>query len=302
MSKVKSFFVKGFLVAIILVMMGGQAYAGGTKQVRVVPLGTSGAGGTSYIGQDIASGPYFASCGSVKYNLQHNVNYGAYKSTSFKFNSTGYTVRSLSGSLKGGVGFIGNYETTAYNKYNYNYNGVRLYKGSTAKYTWNYTMPLGSKNRNAHYDVTTTSGFSNPPILCNNELNIVMDVGGRSSLALKQNEVPASFKENSEKISDALGDGYKVDEKAFTSNAMLSNFHDENENIALTQQTDNAIEVVGVEDYELITSNEMVYEVGEFYNAADVKVNVVRFEKNNVFMSLVSEQDVESILEFAESL
>lgn len=302
MKKLQKLLGTVVLIIMMIVAMGSSVHAGGTKEVRNIPLADSGLGGTTYTSQYVNSGLYYEACGSVNYSLQHNVNYGKYNSSSFTFNSTGYKVTSLNKTLKGGVGFISNYESTAYNKYDYKANGSQLYYGSTVTYYWNSTMALGN-NANAHYDVTTISGFANDDFLCNNEFNIVMNVGGRSLASTQdQQEVPAEFNKNVDNLEVSLGEEYSVSEELKAKDVVMNNFSNDSATYTLTQQKDNPIDIVNVHSFIEHIANGNVYEIGNFENIEGTKFNVVKFSKDDVFMSLVSEQSVEDIISHAEGL
>lgn len=298
--------IASILLVLLCLSMGTSTSAGGLKEVHIIPLQNSGQGGVSFISQSIDSGPYFESCGKITYKIDHEVNFGAYNSTSFRFNTTYFTISGISGteSVKGGVGFTGNYENSAHNKFDYKYNGTRL-TNKKYSYVWNRTLPLGPANKNAHYDSTTTSGFTNQQILCNNEDNIIMDVGGRSASLVKDVSTPLNFVQNSDKVSSYVGEEYKLNSKTYSQDAIVNQFENGENILTLTQQNDNPIFINNVDENDFVsfnTTNGFEYELAEFKNAEEETLTVVRFKTNGVYMALVSNLPLEEILKIAENL
>ncbi|MGE6613999.1 hypothetical protein ACQKFG_26510 [Peribacillus sp. NPDC076916] len=296
-------------------LLSTEAYAGGQKNNYVYKLGKSGSSGTFSKLQKIRSGLYFTACGKVTYDLEHIVNFGKWDTKNFRWNTSSFKLSNLKGRMTGGVALTGNYENTKYNKLDHKYSGVEL-KSGTFKYSWNRTMPLGPKNKNAHYDVTTKSGWATPSINCNNEANVVLDVGGSaSSLAYldeaasfetySDEDIPTEFTEKTESLSEAIGDDFDGQVEPLGKDVVVSHFDSaKKDTIILTQQNDNPISVNDVddEDFSKVVVDDVAYEIGNFKNAADEKMNVVKFEKDRIYMALVTNQTNEEALKLAEEL
>lgn len=283
-----------------------SAFAGGVVNTYVHSLPSSGGGGGWSTTQKINSGPYFEGCGRVTYNVSHYVNYGSWTSKDWRWNTSTFNISSLSGKATGGVALTGNYENTAYNKLDYKYSGVQVYAGTTYSYTWNRTMPLGPLNKNAHYDITTKSGFPNPSILCDNTAQVVFDVGGRASIALAPDQViPDEFTENEKSLSARLGQKYNGESKMLGKNVMVNQFDDvDGNNVLLSQQKDSPISMNNINDGDFVSKNVrgFKYEFGSFNNAEGTLMNVLKFKKNDVYLALVTDLTEKEALKIAEAL
>lgn len=315
MKALKRLLFSCLAVMLFSSLLSTEAYAGGQKNNYVYKLGKSGSSGTFSKLQKIRSGLYFTACGKVTYDLEHIVNFGKWDTKNFRWNTSSFTLSNLKGRMTGGVALTGNYEGTGNNKLDHKYSGVEL-KSGTFKYTWNRTMALGPKNKNAHYDITTKSGWATPSINCNNEANVVLDVGGSaSSLAYldeaasfetySDEDIPTEFTEKTESLSEAIGDDFDGQVEPLGKDVVVSHFDNaKKDTIILTQQNDTPISVNNVddEDFSKVVVDDVAYEIGNFKNAADEKMNVVKFEKDGIYMALVTNQTNEEALKLAEEL
>ncbi|RHW36085.1 DUF4367 domain-containing protein [Neobacillus notoginsengisoli] len=307
MKKFKKLFFSSFWVLVCSLLISSSVSAGGQNNVYIFPLGSSGSTGGSWSTvQTINSGPYFSACGKVTYNLAHVVSFGAWTSTNWKWNNSTFRITNLSGKVTGGVGFTGNYESTASNSYDYKYSGVQLYSNTTYTYSWNRNMPLGPKNKNAHYDISTISGFPNPAIICENTAKVVFDVGGKTSSTMFTNlATPLEFSNNKENLATNLGEEYNEQSKMFGQSAIVTHFENGEHNfILLTQQKDSPININNINDnvFLSINDNGFEYEIGSFQNEANSTLNVVKFQKKGTYMALVANLSKEEILKIAEDL
>jgi hypothetical protein len=181
---------------------------------------------------------------------------------------------------------------------------VQLYANILYSYDWNTTIKLGPANHNAHYDITTKSGFPTQSIVCDNEDNVIMDVGGKNTSVATSSTVPESFSANKNELAAYLGEKYKVDSKMFSKDAMVNNFYkDDSNDLILTQQNGSPILIADVNEDDFVSYNEkgFKYELGHFNNADEVKMNVVRFKANGVYMALVTDLAIEEALKIAHS-
>lgn len=303
------------VVILFSTQMITDAYAGGQKNNYVYKIGNSGSSGLFSKVQKIRSGLYFTACGKVTYDLEHIVRFGKWDTKNFRWNTSSFKLSNLKGRMTGGVALTGNYENTKYNKLDHKYSGVEL-KSGTFNYTWNRTMPLGTKNKNAHYDLTTKSGWATPSINCNNEVNVVLDVGGSGrSLAYLDDsasyetyaneDIPTEFTEKTESLFDALGEDFDGEVEPLGEDVVVSHFDNAKEDtIILTQQNDNPISVNDVEDkdFSKVVIDGVKYEIGNFNNVADEEMNVIKFEKDGMFMALVTNKTNEEAFKLAEEL
>lgn len=286
------------IILLVLVMLTSMCLtsnvsAGGQINNFYTSLATSGGGGSWSTRQNINSGVYFNACGRVTFTVNHIVNYGSWTSNTWKWNYSTFSISNVSGKVSGGVGFTGNYESSAYNKYDYTYFGDQIFSGTTYRYNWNRSMPLGPVNKQAHYDISIKSGFPNPGILCDNEARVIFGVGKTSGRSFTEVEsaIPEEFSKNTIELSKYLGKEYNGETKMFGKKASVSHFESENQNtVLLTQQEDTPININNINDNEFISKNisNFEYEIGNFKTAGGTDMNVIRFKKNKLYMALVT--------------
>ncbi|MGE7904803.1 DUF4367 domain-containing protein [Peribacillus sp. NPDC094092] len=118
-------------------------------------------------------------------------------------------------------------------------------------------------------------------------------------------DIPTEFTEKAESLSDALGGDFDGEVEPLGEDVVVSHFDNAKEDtIILTQQNDNPISVNDVEDkdFSKVVIDDVEYEIGNFNNAADEEMNVIKFEKDGMFMALVTNKTNEEALKLAEEL
>lgn len=307
MKKSTKLFTAGIL-SLSMFLTGSNVLAGGVKDQEIISLGDSGLGGTTYASTIVDENAlYYESCGSISYKKSHEISFGTFNTSSFHFNSTSFTISNLSGGdIQGGVGYTGNYQDETYNEFDYKYYGAKLSANQKYTYNWNRTIPLGS-NTNAHYDMTTASGYPSPAIICNNEVNFIFDVGGRSSFALLSS-IEDDFTQNKNKLTQALENKYKdkvkVKDKIVSKGALLSEYRSIDTLMALTQQKGASIKFneIKEEDYTSYSNKGFKYELAELYNVDGVKLNIIKFKQKGIYLALVTSLPKEEAIELLREL
>jgi hypothetical protein len=305
-KKFKKVLCSGLLVMLCFGLLGTNALAGGQVNTYIYPLASSGSSGAWSKIVTVNGGAYFEGCGRVTYNVEHFVPFGAWTSTSWKWTTSSYKITNLSGKVSGGVGFTGNYESTSSNVFDYKYLNTQIYANTTYSYSWNRTMALGPINKNAHYDVTTKSGFPNPSSLCDDKTQVVFDVGGRATISANTEQViPLEFTQSNQNLSKQLGSKYHGKSDMLGKDSMVTQYDNDGQNVVLlTQQKDFPISINNIKDSDFVSENKngLKYELGSFSNAEGTKMNVIRFKKKNIYMALVTVLSEEEALKIAEGL
>lgn len=288
------------MITLSLLVVSNASAA--TSKLTIVPLYSSGTGSSYSFSRDITGFTAEESCGGT-YRITHTINYANYTSTQFRFLTNYFKITILNGTVSGGVGFIGNYEDTANNYYQYKYSGVKLSQDVLYNYPWNTTVYLGS-NKNAHYDITTRSGYPMPAQICDNEDKVIMDVGGKNtSVAITSSAIPEQFSKNKKDLSNQLGETFKENSKMVSNNAMINHFYQMENDVILTQQTGSPVLIGDVNEDDFVTYNEngFKYELAHFFNADEIRMNVMRFKANGTYMALVTDSSLEETLKIAHS-
>ena len=293
-------FISVITILVFMIFTSETAEATGNNKTHWMELPSSGTGGVK-VGYNSVNSLVASNCGGT-YDIRHHVSFGAYNLSSFKFNTTSYSISNLTGAAYGGAAVLSNYETSSSNKWNYSLSGVRLSPGTTYNYNWYHSVPLG-KYKWAGYDVSHVSGVGTSAGYCGTEESFMFGVGHQSSTSSTSTQNNEEFDINNNSLSESLGTNFNEGNRFNGYKSIVNQYYSNDDIVLLTQQEDSPIDIVNVnkEDYETFKKYGYNISLAKTKNYEGKPLTIIKFDRKNVYMALVTTLDSDEALELLKT-
>lgn len=303
--KSTKYLVLAVLTAFAMIAVPALTEATGRAKLFTVNLANSGSGGAASGSNNIDS--FVAGqCGGT-YGIDYIVNYGAFNSSSFKFNTSSFTPKNISGYAKGGVGFTGSMDTSAYNLFDPKHSGKYLVSGQKYTYEWNRTIPLGSQKAVTHI-FQTIAGLGTDMAFCGTEDEFLFLVGTRSSLLASSIESNREFVANNEALFNSIEGEFVADESSTIDlgHTLVNHYssHKGEDLIYFIQQENHPVQYNNIpnESFKKEYKHGYDIEVVEVTNEEGLPLTIINFNKGNTYMSITTTLPEEEAVKLLEDL